>query len=141
VSASNSAPSAPELQGTLLYIEDSQLDFEVLEAFVALHPGIRLLRAPTGREGVELARQEYPQVILLDMRLPDISGIEVVRILSEDIAAKRFRVLLLTANSFGIDVIKAMSLGAFEYLVKPLDRSAFEAALRRALGAPSAPSH
>jgi CheY-like chemotaxis protein len=72
---------------------------------------------------------------LLDMHLPDMSGIEVVRRLSEDIAAKAFRVILLTGDKLNIDVLKAMSLGAFEYLVKPVNREALEASLARALKA------
>ncbi len=67
--------------------------------------------------------------------LPDVSGIEVVRMLSEDIAAGRFRVVLITGDKLNIDVLKAMSLGAFEYLVKPVQIDMLEASLRRALTA------
>ena len=127
-------PPAP-LQGTVLYVEDEPVNFMMVEALLAGHPGVRLIRAQTGQEGVELARSARPDAILLDMHLPDISGIEVVRRLSEDIAAKAFRVILLTADKLNIDVLKAMSLGAFEYLVKPVKRDVLEASLGRALAA------
>lgn len=128
-------PALAALQGSVLYIEDEPVSFAVVEAMLAGHPDVRLIRAQTGDEGVRLARSEKPDAILLDMHLPDWSGIEVVRRLSEDIAAGAFRVLLLTADKLNIDVLKAMSLGAFEYLVKPVSADALEAALRRALAA------
>lgn len=121
------------LQGSVLYIEDEPINFALVEGLLSGHPGLRLVRAPTGEEGVSRARSEHPDAILLDMHLPDISGIEVVRRLSEDIAAGAFRVILLTADKLNIDVLKAMSLGAFEYLVKPVKLPALEAALGRAL--------
>jgi CheY-like chemotaxis protein len=128
-------PPAAPLQGTVLYIEDEPINFMLVEELLAGHPGVRLVRAQTGQEGVELARAQRPDAILLDMHLPDISGIEVVRRLSEDIAAGAFRVILLTADKLNIDVLKAMSLGAFEYLVKPVRRDILEASLGRALAA------
>ena len=128
------SPPAP-LLGTGLYVEDEPVNFMMGAALLADPPGVRLIRAQTGQEGVELARSERPDAILLDMHLPDISGIEVVRRLSEDIAAKAFRVILLTADKLNIDVLKAMSLGAFEYLVKPVRREVLEASLGRALTA------
>lgn len=134
---SNDEPRSTALQGVVLYIEDVLVNFALVEALLSAHAGIRLVHAPTGHEGIRLARSEHPDVVLLDMHLPDISGIEVVRMLSEDIAAKHFRVILLTADKLNIDVLKAMSLGAFEYLVKPADAQALEAAVARALSVKS----
>jgi two-component system cell cycle response regulator DivK len=130
---STEKPISATLQGSVLYIEDEPINFALVEALLSGYPDVRLFRAQTGNEGLSLARSEHPDAILLDMRLPDISGIEVVRRLSEDIAAGSFRVILLTADKLSIDVLKAMSLGAFEYLVKPVSRQALEAALGRAL--------
>jgi len=124
-----------QLLGTVLYIEDEPINFALVEGLLSVHPGVRLIRAQTGNEGVHLARVEHPDAILLDMHLPDFSGTEVVRRLSEDIANGAFRVILLTADKLNIDVLKAMSLGAFEYLVKPVSHQALEASLGRALAA------
>lgn len=126
-------PAPPALQGSVLYIEDEPVNFLLVEGLLSVHPGLRVTLAQTGLEGVERARGEHPDAILLDMHLPDISGIEVVRMLSEDIAAGAFRVILVTADKLNIDVLKAMSLGAFEYLVKPVNAQALEASLGRAL--------
>lgn len=123
----------PPLQGTVLYIEDDPVNFEIVAAVLSVHPDVRLIHAMTGHDGVRLARSEHPHALLLDMHLPDISGVEVVRLLSEDIADRRFRVILLTADKLNIDVLKAMSLGAFAYLMKPVDIRPLEVALRRAL--------
>ena len=87
------------------------------------------------------ALRELPDVVLLDMHLPDIGGLEVVRALSEPISQNRLHVILLTADSFSIDVVKAMSLGAKDYWHKPVaparlltgvDRALAEVAARRA---------
>jgi len=126
-------PLPAPLQGSVLYIEDEPTNYALVEVLLAAHPGVQLSQAQTGDEGVSRARSERPDAILLDMHLPDISGIEVVRRLSEDIAAGAFRVILLTGDRLNIDVLKAMSLGAFEYLVKPVDLRALEAAIGRAL--------
>jgi DNA-binding response OmpR family regulator len=123
------------LKGSVLYIEDEPTNYALVEALLSVHPGLHLIQAQTGDEGVNRARSEHPDAILLDMHLPDISGIEVVRRLSEDIASGAFRVILLTADRLNIDVLKAMSLGAFEYLVKPVNLPALEAAVGRALHA------
>lgn len=125
--------AAAEMHGKVLYIEDTPINFAVVEGILARHAGVELIHAATGLEGVSLVQSEKPDLVLLDMHLPDISGLEVVRRLSEDIAARRLRVTILTADSLSLDIIKAMSLGAFEHLIKPVHIDVLEAAVRRAL--------
>jgi len=125
------APS--DLHGTVLYIEDDPVNVLVVEQLLAAHPGVRLLHAGTGREGVHLARTGHPDFVLLDMHLPDIGGLEVVRQLNEDIAVRGLRVTILTGDHLSMDIIKAMSLGAYEYWIKPPAPKVFEAGLQRAL--------
>ncbi len=74
-----------------------------------------------------------PDLILLDMHLPDISGLEVVRALSEEISQQRLAIVLLTADNFSIDVVKAMSLGARDYWIKPLTLAKLQTTLGRTL--------
>ncbi len=132
---SSSASDLPdaELRGKVLYIEDVDVNFVMVEGGLASFPGITLIRATTGLEGVRLVRSERPDFVLLDMHLPDISGLDVVRQLSEDIATQRLRVTILTGDELNMDVIKAMSLGAFEYWIKPVDVRVLRAGVRRAL--------
>jgi DNA-binding response OmpR family regulator len=128
-------PGTPEaeLRGKVVYIEDAPMYFELIKALLARHRAVEILHASTGQEGVELVRSERPDFVLLDMHLPDMSGLDVVRMLSEDIANRRLHVTILTGDELSIDIIKAMSLGAFEYLIKPVSPQALERSLRRAL--------
>lgn len=122
-----------EPAGTVLCIEDDRLSMALVEALLEQFPKVRLLKAPNGRDGVRLATEQRPELVLLDMHLPDISGLEVVRALNAMIAERLLRVVLITGDSFSIDVVKAMSLGAQEYWHKPLDLQRVRAALRRLL--------
>lgn len=128
----------PPLAGTVLYVEDDPDSALIVQALLAGHAGLRLLHAPTGRQGVQTAREARPDVLLLDMHLPDMGGVEVVRELSSEIAAGLFRVVLLTGDRLSIDVLKAMSLGAFLYLVKPVGEATLVDALARALASKAA---
>jgi len=119
--------------GSVLCIEDDPICRELIEAVLATNPRVRLLQAASGREGVAAALRDAPDVVLLDMHLPDIGGLEVVRALSEPISLNRLHVILLTADSFSIDVVKAMSLGAKDYWPKPIDATRLLAGVDRAL--------
>jgi DNA-binding response OmpR family regulator len=132
-SPSDTDPLDAELRGKVLYVEDVDVNFVMVEGGLASFPGVQLIRAATGQDGVRLVRSEHPDFVLLDMHLPDISGLEVVRQLSEDIALQRLRVTILTGDELTMDVIKAMSLGAFEYWIKPVDVRVLRAGVRRAL--------
>lgn len=123
------------LHGTVLCIEDQPVNMDQVEALIGEFPHVRLLKAATGREGLRLARAERPELVLLDMHLPDIGGLSVVRELSEEIAEKRMKVVLLTGDHMSIDVVKAMSLGAHDYWLKPLTREHLRAGLVTALSA------
>jgi DNA-binding response OmpR family regulator len=131
--ASAHPPNEPPLQGTVVYIEDDETNVLLVQAMVARHPGVRMLHAATGREGVRLVREEKPDFVLLDMNLPDITGLEVVRELNIDITSRGLRLNILTGNTLSMEIIKAMSLGAYEYWLKPLTRQVFDDGLRRAL--------
>ena len=121
------------MSGKVLYIEDQTTNYALVEAILTQHPKVQLIHAETGLEGVRMVRSERPDFVLLDMHLPDISGLDVVRMLSDEIAEHQLRVTILTADSLTLDIIKAMSLGAFEYLVKPVRVQALESSMRRAL--------
>ena len=127
------AIDAPALHGKLLYIEDEAVNVAVLQGMLVGHPGVQLILASTGLDGVRKAQAEQPDFVLLDMHLPDIGGLEVVRRLNGDITSRGLRVTILTGDNLSMDIIKAMSLGAYEYWIKPLNLGVFEAGLRRAL--------
>jgi len=118
---------------SVLCIEDHPVNMELVESMLAGLPGVRLLKAISGREGVRLAKAELPDLVLLDMRLPDISGLEVVRELSELVSQDQLRIVLLTGESFSMEVVKAMSLGAHDYWPKPLTSDRVRDGVTRAL--------
>ena len=130
------------LRGTLLLIGAEAGPLARLQRLQASHHGLLLLQAATGIEGVRLAQAERPDLVLLDMGLPDISGLDVMRRLNGEIDRRGLRISILTAEPGSIETVRAMSLGAFEYWVKPLAPAVFEAGLRRALGGQRAdPAH
>ncbi|MBX3606066.1 MAG: response regulator, partial [Piscinibacter sp.] len=126
-------PADPPPRGTLLAIEDDPISMELLAGMLEAAPQVRLLRAFDAAEGIRLAREAAPDLVLLDMHLPGGSGLDVVRALNEPIAAQRFDVVLLTGDALTMDVIKAMSLGAREYWTKPVRYERLLAALARAV--------
>ncbi len=128
-------PVAPsrDLNGSVLCIEDDPVARELVEALMAAFPGIRLRLADDGRSGIRAALDAMPDVILLDMHLPDMGGVEVVRALNQHIAEGECQVILLTGDTLNIDVVKAMSLGAREYWLKPLSLDRLQSDLPRIL--------
>lgn len=136
-STESGADDAPALSGTVLYIEDQEIARDLVRALLEQHPGITYLTAATGAEGIRRVREARPDWVLLDMHLPDMSGLHVVREINPDIAEHGLRVTILTADRLSMDILKAMSLGAFEHWVKPFDARAFDQGLRRALAARS----
>jgi CheY-like chemotaxis protein len=79
-----------------------------------------LLSARDGTRGIEIARAARPDVVLMDINLPGISGIEALRILSEDPATALIPVIALSANAMPRDIVKGLEAGFFRYLTKPI---------------------
>ncbi len=124
------------LHGTVLAIEDDPTSRELLAGLLEAHPGVRLVQAVSAEEGIRLAGETAPDLVLLDMHLGDTSGLEVVRALSEPLAAGRFELVLLTGDTLTMEVLKAMSLGARAYWPKPVRLPRLLAALARAVARP-----
>ena len=100
---------------------------------IARRPDIRLLGAVNGTLGNELARASQPDVILMDINLPGISGIEALKILREDPATAHIPVVALSANAMLSDIEKGLEAGFFSYLTKPIKVNEFMNALDDAL--------
>jgi PAS domain S-box-containing protein len=105
---------------TLLYVEDNPANLKLVEQLIARRPDMRLLSARDGNRGVELARSHHPDVILMDINLPGISGIEALRILHEDETTAHIPVVALSANAMPRDIEKGLMAGFFRYLTKPI---------------------
>ncbi len=114
---------------TLLYVEDNPANLKLVERLVAGRLDIRLLSAVNGNLGVEVAREKQPEVILMDINLPGISGTQALKLLREDPATAHIPVLALSASALPLDVEKGLEAGFFRYLTKPIKFSEFMDAL------------
>jgi PAS domain S-box-containing protein len=121
------------VRSTLLYVEDNPANLKLIEQIIARSPDIGLLTARDGLEGVELARVKQPDVILMDINLPGISGIEALKILREDPATAHIPVVALSAHAMLGDIDKALQAGFFRYLTKPIKVREFMETLEVAL--------
>ena len=118
---------------TLLYVEDNPANLMLVEDIMERRPDVRLLSARDGNNGVMIARTALPDVILMDINLPGISGIEVLNILAEDPATAHIPVLALSANAIPHDIDKGLKAGFFRYLTKPIKINEFMMTLDEAL--------
>jgi signal transduction histidine kinase/CheY-like chemotaxis protein len=132
--------AAPKLQAadatpmrTLLYVEDNPANLELVEQLVARRSDLRLLSAADGTLGIEYARACLPEVILMDINLPGVSGIEAMKILRADPATAHIPIIALSANAVPRDIEKGLEAGFFNYITKPIVVSQFMEALDVAL--------
>jgi CheY-like chemotaxis protein len=102
---------------------------------LARRADLRLITARDGRAGVELARRERPDVILMDINLPGMSGVAAMGLLAGDPVTSRIPVVAVSANAMPRDIEKGLAAGFFRYLTKPIRLTAFESTLDEALDA------
>ena len=118
---------------TLLYVEDNRANMMLVEQLIARRPDMRLLSAVDGTRGIALARIHQPDVILMDINLPGISGIQALKILREDRTTMHIPVMALSANAMQRDIERGLEAGFFSYLTKPIKINEFMVALDLAL--------
>jgi signal transduction histidine kinase/CheY-like chemotaxis protein len=129
---------APHAHGTgamytLLYVEDNPANLMLVEQIIAEYPHVRLLSTHEGNLGIELARVHLPDVILMDISLSGMSGIEALNILRKDPATAHIPVMAISANAMPGDIEKGLEVGFFDYLTKPFKVNEFMNALDNAL--------
>lgn len=105
---------------TVLYVEDNPANLELVEQIIVRYPNLRLLSAADGSTGIEFARTYLPQVILMDINLPGISGIEAMRVLHADPLTAHIPIIALSANAVPRDIQKGLQAGFFAYITKPI---------------------
>ncbi len=118
---------------TVLYIEDNLSNLTLIEHLLADHPEIKLLTAMQGRIGIDLARQHHPDLILLDLHLPDLPGWEVLSQLQADEDTNAIPVVAVSADATPRQIERLLRAGARAYLTKPLEVERFHALLREIL--------
>jgi PAS domain S-box-containing protein len=120
-------------QRTLLYVEDNPANLMLVARLVARRPDLRLLTAIDGIRGIEIARAARPDVILMDINLPGISGFDAMKILAVDPATAQIPVIALSANAMPHDIARGLVAGFFRYLTKPIRVVEFMGTLDEAL--------
>lgn len=126
-------PSLALITGCVLYIEDNPVNAMLVEQWFIMHTSVTLEVRGTGAEGLSAARELAPQLILLDMQLPDMHGLDVLRSLKASTATSQIRVVALSANAMRQDIEQAHAAGADEYWPKPIDFDAMARGIARAL--------
>jgi two-component system response regulator AtoC len=114
----------------ILIIDDERPIRETLEMFLR-EKGYEVVTSEDGEGGLEAVRNERPEIVILDIRLPGMDGLEVLRRIRE--AGEDIHVIMITAYHDAETTKQAMKLGAYEYIHKPLDADEFEVAIERAV--------
>jgi PAS domain S-box-containing protein len=125
--------TAPPARGTVLYIEDNRANLGLMQDILDYRPQVQLLWAREGAAGLELARRHHPDLILLDIHLPDMPGDEVLRQVQSDRHLRATPVIVISADATLTQIERLRTAGAWDYLTKPLDVPRFLALLDRFL--------
>lgn len=120
----------------VLCIEDNPANFRLIQRILAQRNNINLLHATHGSEGLAQARERRPDLILLDLNLPDMHGSEVLRHLQQDKRTESLPVVVISADATGTQIEQLLSSGARNYLTKPIDVARFLYTVGEILDAP-----
>jgi signal transduction histidine kinase/ActR/RegA family two-component response regulator len=131
--STSSASGAEFVPRLLLYVEDNPANLRLVEEIVAFRRDLRLLSAHDGHLGLQLARAHRPDIILMDLNLPGMSGFEVLRQLGADPETADIPVIALTANAMPRDIERGVAAGFHRYLTKPIDIEKFTEAINSTL--------
>jgi two-component system cell cycle response regulator DivK len=123
---------------TVLIVEDNEMNLKLARDLLQLH-GFRTLEATRGSEGVDLAKVHHPDVVIMDIQLPDFDGWEALRRLREDPATAVLVVLAVTAFAISGDKERFLAAGFDGYVAKPLDVATFSSLVRRFCERPGSP--
>ncbi|WP_210542511.1 ATP-binding protein [Rhodoferax sp. PAMC 29310] len=123
---------------TLLYVEDNPANLELIEQLLARRSDLRVLSAADGNLGIEYARAYQPDVILMDINLPGIGGLEAMKVLRSDPSTAHIPIIALSANALPRDIEKSLAAGFFGYLTKPVKLDEFMDHVDLALKSPAA---
>lgn len=112
--------------GTILYIEDNLSNIELIEQILLTNrPHVKLVTSTTGKEIVKIAEESKPELILLDLNLPDINGAEILKLLINNNKTKDIPVVIVSADAMQKQIEKLIKAGAKKYITKPLDIAVF----------------
>jgi CheY-like chemotaxis protein len=125
--------SASERPCTVLYVEDNADNLALVEEILSRRPGLRFLAATNGPAGILLAREHAPDVILMDINMPSMSGLAVLDVLRADAKTAGIPVVALSSDAYPQQIEKGIKAGFFGYLTKPFMINELEAAVKAAV--------
>jgi PAS domain S-box-containing protein len=114
-------PLNGSLRGTIVYVDDNPSNVKLIERLIERLPEVRLIPAMQGQIGLDLAREHHPDLILLDLHLPDLHGREVLQQLKGHATTAEIPVVIISADATPSEVERLKAAGAAEYLTKPID--------------------
>jgi CheY-like chemotaxis protein len=126
-------PLTNSVQRTVLYIEDNPDNIALMSQLLAARPNLRLVGASDAMRGMAMARGLAPDVVVMDINLPDINGFEVLQLLQSDPVTRHIPVLALSANAMPHDLEKGLAAGFYRYVTKPIKVADFLHALDEGL--------
>ena len=129
-------PASTQPQRTVLYVEDNLATIGLMESVFAMRPNIHLITAMQGGLTLELAREHRPDLVILDLHLPDIPGDEVLKRLRADPRTARIPVVMCSADATERQKRRVLDAGAYEYLTKPVKVQRFLRMLDEVLSTP-----
>lgn len=109
-------------QEKILIVDDVEANVALLEALLEKF-GFIILKAYSGKEALEIAQKEHPNLILLDIMMPDLSGFQVCEILRKDVSFGATPIIMVTAKDKDYDIVQALEKGADDYIIKPAHRA------------------
>ncbi len=109
---------------TILVVEDNEMNLELVTDILKAE-GYTVIQAQSGSEALEMAKTERPDLILMDIQLPEMDGLEVTRLLKKDDSTKNIIVIALTAHAMRGDEAKARDAGCSGYIAKPINTREF----------------
>ena len=124
----------------VLYVEDDIVNFTLVERILEYRPGLRVMHAPRGKTGLQLAETCQPRMVLLDLNLPDMQGSEVLQRLQQNPTTASIPVVILSANATPSQIERLLAAGAKNYLTKPFDIDPFLAVIDEFVVLPKNPT-
>jgi two-component system cell cycle response regulator DivK len=117
----------------ILVVEDNLMNLELVSDLLEAH-GYQVLQAETGRKALELAGKELPDLVLMDIQLPEMDGLEVTRLMKENERTRHIKVIALTAHAMRGDEERAREAGCSGYIAKPINTREFAGMIKDYLG-------
>lgn len=119
----------------ILVVEDNLMNLELVSDVLEAN-GYQVLQADTGQKALEIAEQELPDLVLMDIQLPEMDGLEVTRLLKKNERTRNIKIIALTAHAMRGDEEKARDAGCSGYIAKPINTRDFATVIAGYLGQP-----